>query len=116
MKPSLKNETITIQRLSDQAALNDFDETTENSWEDVEDRWAHIQSHGVKELWQAGQNVSQATHMVTLHSDSVTRTVTVRDRILWGERILRVLNVSDEHNEFHELVIMCREVLGMEPE
>jgi SPP1 family predicted phage head-tail adaptor len=112
-KPLPKNQRLEIQRLSNVAGLNDFDEPTTDSWEGIFERWAGILSKGHKEYWRAGQQTLEATHYVEVYSDSDTRTLTVNDRLVWGDRILRILEVSDIENDRQQLAIVCRETTGM---
>lgn len=114
MKKSLpKNQRVTVQRVSNVAGVNEFNETTADSWEDFIERWAGILSKGHKEHWRAGQQTLEATHYVEVYSDSETRTLTVNDRLMWGDRILRILEVSDIENDRQQLAIVCRETTGM---
>ena len=113
MKQRPKNQRVTLQRVSQVAGVNDFGETTEDSWEDLEERFCSILSKGFKEHWRAGQQTIEATHLVELWFDSLTSTLTENDRVIWRDRVLRILDVADELNERREILLVCRETRGM---
>lgn len=113
MKTRSKNQRVTLQRLSQVAGVNEFSEHTEDSWQDLEDRWCGILTKGFREQWRAGQETIDATHLVELWLDSVTSTLTVNDRLVWRGRFLRIMEVSDVTNERREILVVCRETVGM---
>lgn len=114
MKQKPKNQRITLQRLSQVAGTNNFGEATEDSWEDIEDRWASILSKGFQEQWRAGQQTIDATHLVELWFDSLTETLSpVVHRVIWRDRILRILDAEDPTNDRREMLLVCRETRGM---
>jgi SPP1 family predicted phage head-tail adaptor len=110
----IKNQRITLQRVSQSAGVNEFGEHTEDSWEDLEDRFCSILSKGFRELWRAGQQTLEATHLVELWFDSLTSSLSPEtDRVIWRGRVLRILDVADEQNERKEILLVCRETRGM---
>lgn len=108
-----RNQRITPQRLSQVAGVNDFGEHTADSWEDLDGRWGGVLSKGFRQHWRAGQETIEATHLVELTFDSVTSTLTTNDRLIWRDRILRIMEASDPTNERRELLVVCRETTGM---
>jgi len=112
-KPLPKNQRLEIQRLSNVAGINDFNEPTTDSWETIFERWAGILSKGHKQYWRAGQETLEATHYVELYYDSLTKTLTVNDRFEWNDRTLRIIEVVDIDNDHQAIAIVCRETVGM---
>jgi SPP1 family predicted phage head-tail adaptor len=77
------------------------------SWRDVATIWASIEPLRGQELYLARQTLQQVTHRVVMR---YIRGVTRGMRIVWGERVLRILAVIDRGRSYGWLELMCEEV------
>jgi len=77
-------------------------------WQDKARIWASIEPLRGQELYFARQTLQQVTHRVVLR---YIRGITRGMRIVWGERVLKILAVIDRGRTYGWLELMCEEVV-----
>lgn len=101
-------ERVTLQRVTRTAnAYNEMEE----SWTTLEKRWAHIEGQSGKEVERANQTAPMASHKVTLRADSLTKTLTTDDRLVWagpnGNVTLGIVYVDKARAHENAIVCLC---------
>jgi SPP1 family predicted phage head-tail adaptor len=79
------------------------------SWSTAATRWAEIRALSGRELAVARQQQSQVTHEVELRSPGVT--VTPKNRILYGSRVLQIESIRDPSERGINVIASCVETL-----
>ena len=103
-----RRERITIQRVTRTA--NAYNEP-EESWATVDKRWAHVEGQSGREVERANQTSPMASHKVTMLADSLTKTLTTDDRLVWagpgGNVTLGIVYVDKSRAYLNEIVCLC---------
>jgi SPP1 family predicted phage head-tail adaptor len=68
--------------------------------------WGAIQPKSVTETRENGRLVVSQSYRVTIHHE---RNFPERARLMWGDRILRVIAASDPDNRRERLHLICEE-------
>jgi SPP1 family predicted phage head-tail adaptor len=76
------------------------------TWTTFATRWASIEPLRGDELFKAQTINAELTHQVRIR---YIAGVTPKMRVLYGTRILRILQVADVFEEHRELVLLCAE-------
>ncbi|HEY1068852.1 MAG TPA: phage head closure protein [Pirellulales bacterium] len=79
-------------------------------------RWASVQPLSGREYFAAQQAVSDVTHTVKLRADSLTKTITPSDRLLFGDRVLGILVTRNLGEAGVEIELACVERIKEAPE
>lgn len=81
------------------------------TWSTLATVWAAVMPVGGSEPWNADQAQPNVTHTVTLRSggDITRATVTPKNRILYGTRILNIVSITDEEENGFKLTLNCME-------
>lgn len=101
-------ERVTLQRVTRAAnAYNEMEET----WGTLEKRWAKVEGQSGREVERANQTAPLATHKVTMRADSLTKTLTTDDRLVWagprGDVTLGIVYVDKSRSFLNEIVCLC---------
>lgn len=100
-----KQKRVGIQRINGTAdAAGHIDLTSDDSWTTVGKRWAQIITRGGKENYRFNEVKADVVALVEMRSDSLTRSVTSRDRLTLGSRILDI-DAAYDMNEAREKVV-----------
>lgn len=86
---------------------NNFGEV-ENSWNDVFETWASIQTISGKEQFLSNQNYSTLSHKVRVRYSVL---IDSKQRILFNDRVFKILSVLNIFEKNQELEILCEEVV-----
>lgn len=78
------------------------------TWNDVATVWAAIEPLTGRERWQAQQVMATATHRVRMRYRG---DVDVENRLVYGSRVLDILQVINPDERGRELVIICAEAV-----
>lgn len=103
---------VTIQQIKSAASQNGYgevDKTDANQWETYATRWANVVPQSGAESTQAKQVVARGTHTVFLRSDSLTRAITTKMRLLHGSVYLNIEDVHDAESALREVRLQCTE-------
>lgn len=81
------------------------------AWSTLATVWASVVPVSGSEPWNADQAQPNVTHTVTLRSGGdVTRaTITPKNRILYGSRVLNIVSIRDENEDGFMLTLNCME-------
>lgn len=94
--PGKLRERVTLVRMVDE----DRDGHTKQKPTAIGSRFARVEQLGGREFREASQVVAEASHRVTVWSDSVTRSLSTKDRLHWGNRVLEITSIAgDEDRE-----------------
>ena len=96
---------VTIQSASE--SVSAAGEVTK-TWSDVATVWASIEPLTGREKWLAEQVQAAATHRVRMRYRS---DVGLENRLLYGSRVLDILEVMNTGERDKELVLICAEAL-----
>lgn len=96
---TIQEKTITKDNIGNQVEV----------WHDITTVWAAIQPLSGREYWAARQVNAETTTKVTI---LYRRGVTAEHRILYGSRVLEILEVVNPLEGNAELVLMCKEAIN----
>lgn len=80
---------VTLQ--SPVTASNPFETDTQGSWTDVVTMWADIESAGPRDIYNAGLQNMQVSHIVTIRYPGVHYSIGAGYQILFGTRVFQIL-------------------------
>lgn len=110
MRAGLLRHRITIEALDptpDGYGDTAPDETDGLVWEPLITRWAAVEPLVGREYYKAQAEGSKATHWVRMRKV----TVSPKNRLRWGSRILNILSVQEVEGRNRETRLLCEEVL-----
>ena len=97
---------VTLQRLTGDrgpaGGVND-------AWADIGIRWASVRPLTGREWTAAAAANTQVSHDVMLRHDSLTTTLTPRDRLIFESRIFDIQAAIDVEERGREIRLMCVE-------
>ncbi len=97
---------VTIERLTgergDAGGISD-------EWQVIGTRWASVKPLTGREWVQAAAANTEISHDVMTRADSLTATLTPRDRLRFKGRTLDIQAVMDTDERGQEMRIMCKE-------
>jgi len=97
---------VTIQRLTGErgaaGGVNDV-------WQDIGTRWASVKPLSGREWVAAAAANTEISHDVMLRCDSITRSITPRDRLSFEGRALDIQAVMEVDERGRELRVLCKE-------
>ena len=107
------NKRVTIQQLKTgvEDANNQTDVTDSNNWQTYATRWMELIPKGGREFRYAQQQEADLTHLVRFISDSTTRGITPQMRILFGSRVLNIVDSYDTDGRKQIQECKCIEVV-----
>lgn len=113
MKPlPQRNDRVTLLRLNE-PDVNDYGEPILGAWESIGERWAYVATKAnIREFWNGTENINEATHLIQMVNDSLTRTLSVKDQISVDGTPLRILMAYDPNRDRQHMFALCRETLG----
>lgn len=103
-------DLIVIEHITgseDEYNQTDLDE--DSNWSEFTKRRAHITARGGREFYRGGQIQSEVSHQITIRSDSTTRQITSKMRVIDGTKKLQIVNVREADNKKRELTLDCKE-------
>ncbi|TLP41041.1 phage head closure protein [Arcobacter arenosus] len=89
------------------STTNAFNEKID-SWNDVFETWASIQTISGKEQYLSNQNYSTLSHKIRVRYSVL---IDSKQRILFNNRVFKILSVLNIFEKNQELEILCEEVL-----
>ena len=101
---------VSIQRVGS-TSINSFGESSD-SWSTLAQRHASIQPLTGRERFSAAQAQSDVSHKIGLRADSVTRSLTPKDRIAYGSRVFNIRAVLNKDERNREIEILATEVVN----
>ena len=103
-----RNRLVTIQMCSnsDPAAISG--EVTP-VYTNTTTRWVEMVSTAGREFLAAMQVMPMVTAIVKMRYDAFTKTITSRDRLTIGSRILNIASIANENENNETLVFWCVE-------
>lgn len=105
MEAGLMRHKITVQTLGN--SRNEFGEA-EDKWLDVLEVRASINPISGREFISGMKENSEITHKITIRYNKVIRPSM---RVLFGERVFRIMHIIDQWEMNHELTLMCKEIV-----
>lgn len=97
---------VTLQRLTgERGAAGGANDT----WQDIGLRWASVKPLSGREWVNAAAANTEISHDVMLRADSLTKTLTPRDRLLFGGRVFDIQAVRNVDEVGAEMRLMCKE-------
>lgn len=107
MRAGTLRHRVTIERPVD--ARDGFGQAV-HGWETFATRWAEVRGLSGRELFEAQQNMSRATHTVRMRDVSgVTTDMRIKDD---RNRYLNILSALDAEGRSRETVFVCAEDTG----
>jgi len=100
---------VTLQR---NAPVSDGAGGEAGNWTTLATRKAAIEPQSGGEKFAADQVVSQETVRIRMRYDSVTSTITTKDRIVFGVRVFDIKYPFNRGERNREMVFLCEEVHG----
>lgn len=97
---------VTIQRLT--GAIGPTGGVAD-AWQDIGIRWASVKPLAGREWANAVAQQTEITHDVMLRADSLTRTLTPRDRLRFAGRTLDIQAVRNVDEDNAEMRLLCAE-------
>jgi SPP1 family predicted phage head-tail adaptor len=95
---SIQEKTVTIDNIGNQT----------ETWVTIATVWAAIAPLNGREYWAARQINAEATTRVTI---AYRRRVTPEHRLLFGSRVLEIIEIVNPSEGNVELVLLCKEAI-----
>lgn len=107
------NKRVTIQQLKTgvEDANNQIDVSDAANWQIYVTRWMELIPKGGREFRLAQQQEGDLTHLVRFIGDSATRGITHEMRILYGSRVLNIVDSYDVDGKQQVQECKCIEVV-----
>ncbi len=102
------NRLVTIEKATD-SAPNSAHEVVP-VFTKTQPRWAEVVATSAREFVSAMQVTPMLSEIIKLRFDSFTKTITARDRLTIGSRIMNIAGVWNENETNEKIVIWCVEV------
>lgn len=100
------------ERLHHRVSIQNYTTSTgpysTKTWAETSVKYGYVNKLSGKELIHAQQLKSEATYMVVIR---YTTDVTTKSRIVFGQKILEVVDVHNEEERNEKLTLLCKEVL-----
>ena len=99
---------VTVQQSS---PTDDESNQPIDGWVTFCGRWAEVVATGGSERYKGRQIQANATHVITLISDSVTRHITASMRVLWRGRIINLVVARPLDGKIREIELQGIELV-----
>lgn len=81
-------------------------------WVTKYERWANVRPVGGREPYINDQRLPELDLVVILRYDAKTKTITPKNRILYGNRVLEIESVVNVQEENKEIRLFCVELIN----
>lgn len=106
MEAGLMRHKIDLQKLV--SSRNEFGEPTDD-WETVLTVRASISPMSGREFLEAMKEHSEVSHKITIRYN---KCVSPTMRVVYGDRIFRILHIIDPWEQHTEMTLMCKELVS----
>jgi head-tail adaptor len=112
MKAGSLSNRVTIERLSATVnAAGQIDETSASNWVIYAERWCHVATRGSREFFRGVEVAADITHQITMRADPITKSITVKNRLVLDSRVLSISGPPMNVDELGQMIrFACVEV------